>query len=61
MDLNELELVSENSYSLSKEDITYFTEFNLDVVNMVKELKQENQDFKKIPIDLSLVIKLINL
>lgn len=61
MDLNELELVSENSYSLSKEDITYFAEFNFDIVNMVKELKQENQDFKKTPIDLSLVIKHLGL
>lgn len=61
MDLNELELVSENSYSLSKEDITYFTEFNFDIVNMVKELKQENKDFKKTPIDLSLVIKYLGL
>ena len=41
MDLNELELVSENSYSLSKEDITYFTEFNLDVINMVEINKDE--------------------
>ena len=36
MDLNEIELVSENSYSLSKEDITYFADFNFDILNMVK-------------------------